>query len=397
MKSAETGTQSFRGRRMPAGRGLIAATVVAVASLVVASVAFPETDELKGGSVAMQLQNSKGLKLNPKSLTVPVVSGQIDPVTGAGTANVSGAFKAKRGKSKAKVTLLSLTLGANGGPGSIAAKVGKNKVGNFGSLSGGTVARSGFGTTISNVTAKITSKGLKALSGKGGKGKKSAASAKTAPLGTITSLTTVPLAVHVVPGQGNLLLHTAAMGAFVNKLPSHCIDPIAGSPPGVAPIAPATTSGLGGTDYTFPVTDGSIGPDFGAGELFTAGGQLITKNSTPILTPGACTSSAPPTGTQLISVKPSVNFNTNTIDTIATLPGGNTLPRAQLGDINWSTGTRSINPTTGAVTITGATLTLASLSVPVLNSTFPNVGAAGNEFATGDLIGTIDVTGVKLR
>jgi hypothetical protein len=384
---------------MPARRGLIAAIVVAIASLVVASMAFPAADELKGGSVAMQLQNSKGLKLKPKSLTLPITSGQIDPVTGAGTANVTGGFKAKRGKSKAKVTLLSFTLGASGGPGSIAAKVGKNKVGNFASLNGGTVARSGFGTTISNVTAKITSSGLKALSGKGGKGKKSAASAKTAPLGTITSLTTVPRAVGVVPGQGNLTLHTAIMGAFVNKLPSHCIDPLAGSPPGVQPIPPATTSGLGGADYTFPVTDGAIAPDFTAGELFTAGGQLITKNSTlpGIITPAACASTPPPTGTQLPSVQPSVNFNTNTIDTIATLPGGNTLPRAQLADINWATGARSVNPTTGAVTITGATLNLASLAVPVLNMTFPNLGAAGNEFATGDLVGTIDVTGVKLR
>src|SRR5262249_25260895 len=145
-------------------------------------------------------------------------SGALDPIDGSGTVYVSGSFKAKRGKSKAKVNLVSLTLGANGGPGSISVKVGGNRVNNFASLIGGTVARNGYGATITNITAKVTSSGLKALSGKGGKGKKSAASAKTAPLGTITSLTTVPAVVQIVPGQGNVILHTNATGAFVSKL-----------------------------------------------------------------------------------------------------------------------------------------------------------------------------------
>jgi hypothetical protein len=388
---------------VPARRGLIAAIVVAVASLVLASVAPAVTDDLKGGSAVMQLRNSKGLKVKPKALTLPITSGSIDPVDGSGTAYVTGAFKARRGKSKAKVKLISLTLGANGGPGTIAAKVGKNRVNNFGSLIGGTVARSatGFGTTISNITAKVTSSGLKAISGGGkGKGKKSATSAKTAPLGTITSLTTIPLAVHVIPGQGSVVLHTNAMGSFVNKLPQHCIDAVAGNPAGVTPIPPATTTGplfgLLPLDYIFPVTNGAIGPDFSAGELFTAGGQTITKNSS-LTQPSGCPTTPPPVGSKLLSTNLSIDFASNALASIATLPDGTTLPRAPLADINWSTGTRSVNPTTGAVTVTGATVTLASLAAQTLNNTFPNVGPAGNEFATGDLIGTIDVTGVTLR
>jgi len=384
---------------MASRRVLTVAAVAAVGLIVAVSAALAVTDDLKGGSVAMQLRSSKGLKVNPKSLNIPITSGALDPVDGSGTVYVTGSFKAKRGKSKAKVQLTSLTLGANGGPGSIAAKIGGDRVNNFGSLIGGTVTRvaSGFGATISNITAKITSSGLKTLSGKGGNGKKASA-AKTAPLGTITSLTTVPAAVAVVPGQGSLTLHTNAMGAFVNKLSQHCINPLpGGSPPGVQPIAPATTTGLAGTDYIFPVTNGAIGPDFGAGILFTAGGQLITKNSTALVTPNACTSTPPATGSQLVSTEPAIDFAGNTLTSVAKLPNGTLLPRAPLADINWSTGTRSVNPTTGAVTVTGATATLAALAAQVLNNAFPNLGPAGNEFAAGDAIGTIDISGVKLR
>ena len=76
----------------------------------------------------MQLQNARGLKLKPRSLTLPITGGAIDPVDGSGTAQVTVAFKAKRGKGKTKVKITTLTLGANGGRGSIVAKVGKDFV-----------------------------------------------------------------------------------------------------------------------------------------------------------------------------------------------------------------------------------------------------------------------------
>jgi hypothetical protein len=218
-------------------------------------------------------------------------------------------------------------------------------------------------------------------------------------LGTIVSLTTDPLTVEVVPGSGNLVLHTNAMGAFVSKLPQHCIDPLpTGSPPGVAPIAPATTTGLLGTDYVFPVTGGTAAPDFTAGELLTGGGQTITKNSTlpGVITPSSCPSTEPPTGTQVLSTDLSVAFEQSLLRSIPTLPTGPT-PRAPLGAIDFSTGTRSVDPAARTLTISGATVTLAELSATILNQIFPNRGPAGNDFAAGDAIGTIDVTGVKLR
>jgi hypothetical protein len=378
-------------------RGLIA-VVLAVAGLqVVSSSALAGQDELKGGSVVLKLQKSHGLKLKPANVTFAITGGAVDPVDGSGTVQVSGSVKAKRGKGKTKLKITTFNLGANGARGTIVAKVGGDFVNGFGTLTGGTVTRDGWGAKIENVSAKISAKGARAFnqafSGKGAS--KSAGGGVKAgqPLGKIVSLTTIPESVQVVPDTGTVTLNTNALGAFVSKLPQHCIDPLTG---GVSPIAPAT-SGMGGTVYTFPVTTGAIAPDFSAGELFTGGGQTITKNSTPIITPGACTSSAPPTGSALKSTDFSVAFNSNTLRSIATLPAGTILPRAPLANIDFSTGSRSLDPATNTISVTGAAVALGDLAAGLLNQTFPNQGGGGNDFAAGDAIGTVDVAGVKLR
>src|SRR4051812_29343783 len=294
---------SYRDKHSRASRGGLIAVVLAVAGLfAVASPALAGKDELKGGSVVLQLQGSRGLKLKPSSLTLPITGGAVDPIDGSGTVQVSGGFRAKRGKGKTKVTITALTFGANGGQGSIAARVGNKKIGAFGALTGGTVARAGWGATISNVRASSARKGAQALTraftpthGKGAR--KSAGGVKAGqPLGTVVSVTTDPLTVEIVPGSGSIVLKTVATGAFVSKLPQHCIDPLpTGTPAGVAPIAPATAGGMLGTDYTFPVSGGAVAPDFSAGTLLTEGGQAITKNhSINPLNPSACDTADPP-------------------------------------------------------------------------------------------------------
>jgi hypothetical protein len=380
--------------------GSIAAVAFLGATVALSGIATAGPDQLKGGTVVLQLQNSRGLKLKPKGLNLPIVSGSVDPVTGAGSVQVNGSFKAKRGKGKTKVTLTRLSLGANGGPGSVSAKVGKKSVGSFATLSGGTVARSGFGATISNIGAKIAGKGAaalnKAFSPKQGKGaKKSAGGAVKVgqPLGTIVSITTEPLAVEVVPGSGMLTLHTALTGAFASKLPQHCIEPLSG---GVAPIAPATQSVA---DFDFPVSGGSAAPDFSAGEVLTAGGQTLAKNSTApgILTPASCPTADPPNGTALVSTDIGVDFAHNFLNSSAALPTGAIL-RAPLGDVDFSTGTRSFDSSTSSLTVTGATVSLSLPAALTLNQFFPTQsGNAGDDFVEGDAIGTIDLTGVKLR
>src|SRR4029077_5758439 len=117
-----------RGRR----RSLIAGAAASGCLLGLSGTAMAGQDELKGGSVQLQLQNSKGLKLKPKSLSLAITGGAVDPVDGSGTVQMNGAIRVKRGKGKTKVRITTLNLGANGGQGSITAKVGKEFVSNFG-------------------------------------------------------------------------------------------------------------------------------------------------------------------------------------------------------------------------------------------------------------------------
>jgi hypothetical protein len=389
----------YRDKHTSAGRrGVITAVSVVVALLAMSSSAMAGQDALKGGSVVIQLHGSRGLKLKPSGLTLPITGGALDPVDGSGTVQVSGGFKAKRGKGKTKVKITALTFGANGGAGSIAAKIGKRKVSAFGNLVGGTVSRDGWGAKIVNVSATIAGKGAQALnrafSPTKGKGAKKSAGGRVKagqPLGTIVSVTTDPLTVEVVPGSGTIVLNTDPTGTFVSKLSPHCIDPLpTGSPPGVAPIAPGVAN-ITGTQYTFPVTGGAVAPDFTAGELVTGGGQVLTKNSSPA-NPSACASADPPVGTQLLSTDFTSQFDRNALASTATLPNGTSIVAA-LATIDWSTGTRSIDPSTKQLTVTGATVSLADVAAFTLNQIFPTEsGSASDDFATGDAIGTVDMT-----
>ena len=381
-------TEKRRGIRL----GGAAAALAIAGALALSGIATAGPDQLKGGSVAIQLKNARGLKLKPKSLNLPITAGSVDPIDGSGTVNVSGTFKAKRGKGKTKVTITTLNLAPNGGQGSVSAKIGKKKVAVFGTLTGGSVARNGWGATISNIRATIAGKGAQALNkafspGNSGGAKKSAAGGVKAgqPLGTVVSVTTNPLSVEVVPNSGTLTLHTDLGGAFASKLADHCISPLTG----VTPIQPATQSLA---DFSFPVSGGSAAPDFTAGELLTAGGQTLTKGNGP---PVACTSASPPVGTKLVSTEPGVNFAQNTLQSTATLPDGFTT-RSSLATIDFSTGTRSVDAGTKQLTVSNATVNLSYPSALTLNTLFPNVGSPSDDFAAGDEIGTIDLT-AKLR
>jgi hypothetical protein len=391
-----------RGRRRAA---IIVGALTTAVALVAAGSAMAVPDDLKAGTISFQLKKSHGLKLKPKNLNLQITGGNYDPVDGAGSVEVSGGVKARLGKGKTKVKFLTIDFGANGAPGSITARIRGNKVKGFATTSGGTVTRNSWGAVFSGVTAKLGAKGAKALNsafrGKKGKGKASAAKARGVKggqsLGTLSG-NTDPKTVAVVPGSGTMVLSTSTglSGTLFSKLASHCIDPLAQPPlvsePGVSPIAPATEAiTLPTVTFTFPVTGGAVAPDFSDGKLITGGGQKVVKNSGP-LTPGACAGSAPPTGTAVLSTEFETEFNLNALASNTTLPTGN-VGLSALGNIDFSTGTRSIDPNTKQLVVTNATVTLDGLSAFVLNQVFPNQsGDPANDFAAGDLIGTVSMT-----
>jgi hypothetical protein len=369
---------------------LAVAMLTLVAAIGLSSSALGAPDPLSSGSVVMQLRSSGGLKLKPGTLTLPITTGDLDPTTGAGTLETAGAIKAKRGKRKAKVKIISLTLGGNGGPGKINAKIGKRKVNGFGKLSGGTVTRDGWGAKVDGVTARLGSKGAKALSAvfaprSEGKASAAAGGIKAGkPLGTV-SVSGVPKTVEVLPG--GTLVFKADLG-FGMKLAAHCITAL--MPDGATAIAPGVQSGIGGTDFTFPVTGGSIAPDFSVGRVTSAGGQKIRKND-GLPAPNSC-NEGPPVGTTVTQTEFEAQFDLKSLASFTVLPTG-PVGIGSLGAFDLAAATTSADVNTKQITVTDAPVRLDSLSAYIFNQVFPNASAdPNNDFAGGDLLGTLSLS-----
>ena len=387
----------MNGEKRRGGRVALAIGVALLAYLALSSSALAAPDQLKGGSVVLQLRGSHGLKLKPSMLTLQIIGGAVDPIDGSGTVQATGSFKAKKGKGKTKVAIKSLTFGANGGPGSIAAKVGKKTVGNFAALRGGSVSRDGFGADIQGVSASLASKGAsalnRALNTRGNTGaKKSAKGGIKAglPLGTV-SATTVPQTIEVLPGGDMTLVSPLSL---VTKLEAHCIDGLDVLDPGVSAIAPATLDplNLAGPKFTFPIVGGTFAPDFSDGRIISGGGQLIKKNNGPLSNLNCIGNTDPPVGTSVTQTDFEAEFNLNSLSANAVLPTG-PFGLAAVGDLHLDPGNHSFDPATGTVTLTDVPVTVSFLAAQTLNNVFPNVsGSASNDFSTSDNLGTLSLT-----
>jgi hypothetical protein len=340
--------------------------------------------------VLLQLRSSGGLKVKPKSLNLAVTGGELDPTTGAGTIETSGAFRAKRGGRKTKVKIASLVLGANGGAGKINARIGKRKASGFGKLSGGTLTRDGWGAKLEGVTARLSSKGAKALRrvltpGSGRKASAAAGGIKAGkPLGSV-SVNAVPKTVEVLPG-GTLVFESDPL--FAVTLAFHCVNATILDPVGIEPVPPATEPVLG--EFIFPVTGGSIAPDFSSGKVITAGGQKLSKNDNGTFLAGCA--EGPPVGTSVTNSEFEAQFDLKAFASFTLLPTG-PIGVGSLGPFDLAAATTSADPTTKQVTVTGAHVTMDGLSATVFNQVFPNAsGDPMRDFKAGDSLGEFSLS-----
>jgi hypothetical protein len=355
-----------------ASRWTIVIAVLTAVALAASDAAHAGPDPLSSNSsVTLQLRSSGGLKLKPATLALPVNTGQLDPTTGAGSIQTNRGFSARSGGRKTKVKITLVTLGANGGAGKMDAKVGKRKVKGFAKLSGGTLTRDGWGAKLGGVSARLGSKGAKALRIKAGK-----------PLGTV-SVSSVPQTVEVLPG--GTLVFEAEVATFGFKLFAHCIDGTSG---GVAVIPPAVQSGSVGEVFTFPVIGGSIAPDFSGGAVKSAGGQSLIKNLGML--PAGCTG-PPPLGTRLDQTDFQAQFDVKGLAANATLPTG-PIGLAVLGELDLAAAATSADVNTKQVSVTDAPVRMVSLAAATLNGVFPNGSPSPSaEFTAGDLLGHVSL------
>jgi hypothetical protein len=272
------------------------------------------------------------------------------------------------------------------------AKVGKRKVKGFAKLSGGSLARDGWGAKLDGVSTRLGSNGAKALRRAltpGGKGKASASGGGIKagkPLGTV-SVSSVPQTVEVLPG-GTLVFEADPL--FAIKLARHCVNATILDPPGVEPIAPATEPVLG--EFIFPVTGGSIAPDFSGGAVLSAGGQRLTKNDPgpPSGFLAGCTA-GPPVGTHIDQTDFQANLYIKALAATATLPTG-PIGDAVLGGLDMAAATTSADVNTKQLTVTNAPVLMSPLAATTLNTVFPNgSGIPSADFAAGDSLGHVSL------
>jgi hypothetical protein len=367
-------------------RLVIAAGAAAIASLALAGPAAAGTDPLAGGSVQLSPVAPKGLKVSPRPATFQILGGDLDPVTGAGSVRVAGKliFKRKgKPKRKAAVQVESFTF-VPGGQGSVEAAVRGSSLPVFATISGGSVTREGLGAALSGISARLSGAGAKALSRaftrKGEKRRK----VKAGTLGTV-SARTVPRTVEVVPGSGTMTL--VADLALASKLMAHCINPVL--PGGLEAVAPGTFSLLTST-FTFPVSGGSLAPDFSSGNIVTDGGQRLAKNdSLPV--PFTCNEGVP-AGTNIVQTNLTPDFGLSALQAGVSTNGQAVFPAA-VGTLNLSAGSLQFDPATKQVTVTDVPVNLYEIAATVLNETFPNEsGNPSNDFNSSDSLGMLSVT-----
>ncbi len=278
-----------RGREI----GIVAILVVSVA-LLSAPTAFSAGDPVASGTFSFKRSSgfkhqlkSNGVKLKPKAFKIQTAGSSVDPITGAGTLRL-GKITFKKGNKKVVYSNAKATLGANGGKGNI-----KGSTGKLFSLSGGTVARNGFGATVSGVKVKLLKGAAKKINKKLG--------LHSLHKGSAGSLAVAeqPSTVQIVSGTATVkpapppVLGGPAVSVTA-KLQFHCVDP----PSGVIPIQGATQDPLPDGTFHFPVTGGTVGPTGKDGVLQLGGGvQLSSGAGTSPFSglfpqPGTCSATA---------------------------------------------------------------------------------------------------------
>jgi hypothetical protein len=354
------GTQPRMARGAKLTAGLLAAALFALLAFAPFASAAPDpvasgtaTVTLKNGFVkSLKKQKVKVTKLAParlkgKKATFSVTGGEMDPISGAGTLNLSGGLKFKAGKKTVKVKALVVNTAKK----SLYAKIGGRKL-RFAAIAGWSFARAGFGVSLTIKKLKLTNAAAKQLNKKLGfkKGKKpfkgnrlmARAVAEEQP----ATVTLVPANNVVFDANADLLKKLKEVKAEVET------------------IAPTTQKGL--TTFEFPISGGNIAPAATAGVVQTSGGvklfQKLPKSATENLE----------TTITLGNFYVDLSAHTVSVEVVAASNASDklnlgALGRSSIADLNLTGATVTTDPVNRKVTVQNAAATLQPVSAEVLN------------------------------
>ncbi len=315
---------------------------------------------------------ARHVSVRTKDLTIQ--SGAVDPTTGAATLKLGGSVRFKHRGQQITFGKLSATIG---GDGSLKGSRLTRKGAAAGSLtlfrlSGGSVAREGFGARVSGVDASFgsaTHKLARKLSVR-------------LPGGTAGSLVvaTQPATVEVLGGNATVTQNSA----LASTLRSHCVDPVNG----ITVNGDATEPGGPGTPFQIPVSGGTISPNgWTDGVVDLAGGMDIEVGGPGL--PSGCPSSS-------VATVHLANFAVNVANKSILSDfsvGGPYSPwpgmvlRVELqGDVSHAT--MLADPANHSLTASGAQLGLDPTTTMVMNQYLPHANGAVTPFAVGDVLGS---------
>jgi hypothetical protein len=365
-------------------RMIVGAAVAVAALLAFVPAASAARNPISGGTTDLHLKQGFIKKLTNlgvgivgvgtgqaavNKITLPVNEGMFDPTNAQGHFTSQGGFQLVKGSRSVPVTGVEVNTVHNFVRANIAGA--KMQLGTFGTP---TASREGFGAKIKASQLTLTQKAANRISNKlglqGSQRINQRVMSNEFSIAQPSSLT--------ILGQNEATLEVSA--GTLKKFVEKGVD----ASSGIKPIAPAKNSKV--TNFTFPISGGTLATNYTTGQVTTTGGVEIVKKgktlSPTMKIANVWVEFAQKTATVELEITPAPPF-----------PGAT--GRSSIVEIVFPANAIQSNPTTRQVTIKGAEAKLQAVAAQTLNTVFnqgdEKVPPATSEFAAGELFGTFSM------
>ncbi|HEY1853552.1 MAG TPA: HtaA domain-containing protein [Solirubrobacterales bacterium] len=364
--------------------------IVGVAAVIVALLAFVPAasaarDPISGGTTDLHLKKGFLKKLTNlgiglagvgtgqaagSKISLPVSEGMFDPTNAQGHITSPGGFQLVRGARSVAIAGVEV----NTVHGFVRASIAGAQM-QLGTFANPTTGREGFGARIKASQMTLTQQAANRISNK--LGLQGSRRINQRVMSNEFS-TTVPQTVTIL-GQ-NEATFEGATAAF-KKLGEKGVDLSSG----IKPISPAKNSKV--TQFTFPITGGTVAPNASSGSATTTGGIEILKKGKTL---------SPQMKITNVQIEFTQKTATVEIEVLPNPPFPGQTGRSSFVELVFPANAISTNPTTRQITVKGAEAKLQASAAATLNSVFNQGGEkappASSEFAGGELFGTFSMT-----
>lgn len=366
-------------------RMIVGAAVVVAALLAFVPAASAARDPISGGTTDLHLKKGFLKKLTNlgvglagvstgqvggNKISLPVSEGMFDPTNAQGHFTSPGGFQFVKGSRSAAITGVEVNTVHSFLRANVAGA--HMQLGTFGPL---TTGREGFGARIKAGQLTLTQKAATRISNKLGlQGSQRINQRVMSNEFSITSPSSL-----TILGQNEATFEGAT--ASFKKFAEKGVDISSG----IKPIAPAKNSKV--TNFTFPISGGTLATNYTSGQISTTGGIEILKKGKTLSPLMKITNIqlefAQKTATVEIEITPNPPF-----------PGQT--GRSSIVELVFPANAIQSNPTTRQVTIKGAEAKLQAVAAATLNQVFNQGGEktppTSSEFAAGELFGMFSMT-----